>query len=387
MFSNLLLVVIYLAFISLGLPDSLIGAAWPSMYRSLGVPISFAGILSTIVASGTIVSSISSDRLIRRFGVAKITLVSVLMTALALIGFAVFNHFLFLCLVAIPLGLGAGAIDSALNNYVANHHEAKHMSWLHCFWGVGATIGPMIMGWSLVQYQSWHLGYWIIGLIQLMLVVVLFFSLPLWDRGSGLEKTADSSNIIVLNLPQIFQLKAIKPVLLAFFCYCAIEASVGLWGGSYLVKVQGFSPEKAAQWVAVYYFGITFGRFLSGFLMMRFSTQWMIRVGQGLIGLGALVLTLSGASLSPIGLFLIGLGCAPIFPSLLHETPLNFGAQYSQSVMGVQMAFAYVGTTLMPPLFGVLATYIGYQLLPWFVVVILAVMVVMIESLRRQVPH
>ena len=393
MISSILLLIIYVAFISLGLPDALIGAAWPSMYVGLGVPISWAGVISMIVAGGTIVSSVLSDRLIRRFGVGRITLVSVLMTALALLGFAVSQHFVMLCVLAIPLGLGAGSVDAALNNYVANHYAAKHMSWLHCFWGVGATIGPMVMEWGLSRYDSWHLGYWVIGLLQMALVMVLLVSLPLWQKAS-IQNTSSSevdgaphSAGGALSIRQIMRLNGVKPVLAAFFCYCSIEASLGLWGGSYLVLVKQISPELAARWVAVYYFGITFGRFLSGFLMMYWSTRLMIRLGQGLIALGVALMMVSGLPLFYIGFFLVGLGCAPIFPSLLYETPNNFGKQHSQSVMGVQMASAYVGTTFAPPLFGWLATQVGYAWLPVFLAVILLWMVVMVEYLRRKVAH
>ncbi len=393
MISSILLLIIYVAFISLGLPDALIGAAWPSMYVGLGVPISWAGVISMIVAGGTIVSSVLSDRLIRRFGVGRITLVSVLMTALALLGFALSQHFVMLCVLAIPLGLGAGSVDAALNNYVANHYAAKHMSWLHCFWGVGATIGPMVMAWGLSRYDSWHLGYWVIGLLQMALVMVLLVSLPLWQKAS-IQNTSSSgvdgaphSAGGALSIRQIMRLNGVKPVLAAFFCYCSIEASLGLWGGSYLVLVKQISPELAARWVAVYYFGITFGRFLSGFLMMYWSTRLMIRLGQGLIALGVALMMVSGLPLFYLGFFLVGLGCAPIFPSLLYETPNNFGKQHSQSVMGVQMASAYVGTTFAPPLFGWLATQVGYAWLPVFLAVILLWMVVMVEYLRRKVAH
>lgn len=391
MVSSILLLIIYVAFISLGLPDSVIGAAWPSMYVSLGVPISWAGVISMIVATGTIVSSVLSDQLIRRFGVGRITLFSVLMTALALLGFALSHHFALLCVLAIPLGLGAGSVDAALNNYVANHYAAKHMSWLHCFWGVGATIGPMVMARGLSRYHSWHLGYWVIGLLQLVLVMVLLVSLPLWKKAAvhntastGLEESSHGADG-ALPIRQIVRLNGVKPILAAFFCYCSIEACLGLWGGSYLVLVKQISPESAARWVAVYYFGIAFGRFLSGFLMMYWSTRWMIRLGQGLIALGVLLILVPSLPLFYLGFFLVGLGCAPIFPSLLYETPRNFGKLHSQSVMGVQMASAYVGTTFAPPLFGWFATQLGYTWLPVFLAVILLWMVTMVEYLRQKV--
>lgn len=374
----LLLVIIYLAFISLGLPDSLLGSAWPTMYEGLGVSIDSVGIISMIIAGGTILSSLWSDRMIKHLGTGKVTLISVAMTAIALMGFSFSNSFVILCLCAIPLGLGAGAVDAALNNFVSLHYKAKHMNWLHCFWGIGASLGPIIMSYSLIQWQSWNCGYGAISLIQFALVIALLFTLPLWKKAAiATDKDAEMQQ--GLSAKNLIRLSGAKQVLLACFCYCAIESTVGLWGSSYLVTIRGIHSETAAWWISLYYLGITCGRFFSGFLSIKFQSKHMIRFGQILIGAGIIILLLpaKGNALL-VGLFLIGLGCAPIFPSLLHETPNHFGSRHSQSMMGLQMACAYVGTTFMPPLFGLLGASISYYLFPFYIAILLAVMIFMV---------
>jgi fucose permease len=383
MITLLLLIIIYLSFISLGLPDSLLGSAWPSMYNLLNVPLHYAGFISMIIAGGTVVSSIVSERIIRRFGTGIVTAMSVLMTAAALVGFSFSHVFWTLCLCSIPLGLGAGSVDAALNNYVALHYKARHMSWLHCFWGVGATLGPIIMSAFLINKDSWNGGYRTIGIIQWCLVAVLFASLPLWKNNKA-QETAKQQNPI--KLKPLFHVAGVKPILIAFFCYCAIETVTGLWGSSYLVMAKKVSPETAAQWIALYYFGITSGRFVSGFVTMKLSNRHMIRLGQTLIGSGIIVLVLpfGNSTLLP-GLFMIGLGCAPIYPSLLHETPKNFGGEYSQAIMGIQMASAYIGTSLMPPVFGQLASHTGFHIFPLFIGTVLVIKIIMIETLNRKI--
>lgn len=380
---GLLLVVIYLAFISLGLPDSLLGPAWPTMYVDLAVPIHFAGIISMVIAGGTVVSSLWSARLIARWGVAAVTTGSVLMTALALVGFSFSHHFIFLCLLAVPLGLGAGCVDAALNNYVALHYQAKHMNWLHCFWGVGAAVGPMIMAAKLAQGQPWSTGYFTVGVIQALFVLVLLLSIPLWvgkpvTAAKGAAGAKGGWN-------ELLRMKGLKHAMLVFFCYCAVEATFGLWGASYLVFARQFEVDDAARLVSVYYIGITAGRFASGFLTEWFTNKQLVYAGQGTIVLGLLVLLLPfDATLLP-GFLLVGLGCAPIFPALLHETPRNFGKQHAQAVMGIQMASAYIGITLMPLLFGKLASYLGYSFLLVFIAVLLALQIGMTYLLNRQV--
>ncbi len=385
---TILLIIIYMAFISLGLPDAILGSAWPVIYQEIGVPVSYAGIIFMIISGGTIVSSFFSEKIINRLGTGLVTFISVLMTAAALFAISFGNHFLFFSAMAVPLGLGAGSVDAALNNYVALHFAAKHMSWLHCFWGVGATMGPMIMSLFLNPEKgtgNWQMGYRIIGFIQIALVIVLLISLPLWKKvQSGSQETKGEKSSI--RMGEVLRLPGAKTILVSFFCYCAVEATVGLWGSSYLVISKGINAEVAARWVAIYYFGITAGRFLSGFLTMKFNNRNMIRLGQALLAAGVICLFLPlGNNILLAGFLLIGLGCAPIYPSLLHETPVNFGSRYSQAIMGIQMACAYVGSTVMPPLFGVLAAHISHSILPIYLLLLLILMVVMVEASVRRI--
>lgn len=384
MMATLLLIIIYAAFISLGLPDSLLGSAWPEMYAQLQVPQSSAGILSMIISGGTILSSLLCERMIRRFGTAAITVVSVSMTAAALLGFSLSGHFGLLCLVAIPLGLGAGAIDSALNNFVALHYESRHMNWLHAFWGIGATCGPLIMSLFLGKEGGWRSGYGTISIIQWGLVAILVLSLPLWKPfGSPVSaaQTTQTGRQSVLKLPGVL------PTLLSFFCYCAVEAMTGLWGSSFLVDNRQLSPETAAQWISLFYLGITTGRVFSGFLAISIANDRLIRLGELILLVGILLLLLPWQFCGMIGLILIGLGCAPIFPAMLHETPRRFGAAHSQSLMGLQMACAYLGTTCMPPLFGWLASHTGTGLLPVVLIVTAALMFLLSEKALRIFQH
>lgn len=382
---NLLLTIIYVAFISLGLPDALLGSAWPSMYREFDVPLSYAGIISMIIAFGTIISSLQSDRLTRKMGTGKVTVMSVAVTAIALLGFSFSHSFAMLCIWAIPYGLGAGSVDASLNNYVALHYESKHMSWLHCMWGVGATLGPYIMGLTLATGTGWNGGYQWIGILQLVLVTILVFSLPLWTQKANAAEDASNPNSEskkALTLKEIICIPGAKEVMLCFFCYCALEQTAGLWASSYLTLHKGVSPEIAAGFASLFFIGITIGRAMSGFATMKFTDTQMVRIGQVLIAIGVMAMLLPGTQMFALaGLVLIGLGCAPIYPCIIHATPSHFGAERSQAIIGVQMASAYIGTCLMPPLFGVLANIISIALLPLFLLGVLALMVVMHELL------
>jgi fucose permease len=385
MISTVLLIIIYLSFISLGLPDSLLGSAWPSMYHALNVPLHYAGYPSMIIAGGTVISSIFSERIIRRMGTGMVTAVSVLMTAVALMGFSFSSAFILLCLWAVPLGLGAGSIDAALNNYVALHYKAKHMSWLHCFWGVGASMGPIIMSFFLINKDTWNLGYRTISIIQFFLVIVLFASISLWGKNKSTTSYTKNENTKSISIGDLFRIPGIKQIIIAFFCYCTIETIAGLWGSSYLVIEKNIPPAIAAQWISLYYIGITFGRFISGFLTMKLNNRQMVRLGQSLIACGVIVLLLPFDKLLLPGLFIIGLGCAPIYPSLLHATPENFGSERSQAIMGIQMASAYIGTTFMPPVFGAIASNIGFNIFPFFIGAVLIINIMMVEILHRKV--
>ena len=378
---SLLLPVIYLAFISLGLPDSVLGAAWPSMYGELGAALSWAGVVSMIVSLGTIVSALSSERLTLRLGPGGVTAVSVLLTAVALLGFSLSGQFWQLCLWAVPYGLGAGSVDAALNNYVALHYESRHMSWLHCMWGLGASAGPVIMGRALAG-GSWQGGYRTIALLQFALTAVLLLSLPLWKRP---QANVEGAEFKPHPIPELLRRPGVPQVLVCFFCYCALESTAGMWAASYCTLVRGIDAGTAARWASLFYVGITVGRGVSGFLTMKVNDQNMIRLGQALIAAGTVLILLpAGQGTLFAGLITVGLGCAPIYPSIIHETPLNFGREVSMSMTGLQMATAYVGTCLVPPLFGLLAQYVTPALYPWALAAILVLMFAMAESLHRK---
>ena len=382
--ASLLLAVIYLSFISLGLPDSMLGSAWPTMYPEMNVPVSYAGILSFIIASGTIVSSLMADRLIRRFGTGRVNAFSVLITAASLFAFSLSRSYVLLLFIAVPYGLGAGAIDASLNNYVALNYSSRQMSWLHCMWGVGATVGPYIMGAALTLGNSWRMGYVTVGTIQAVLAVFLFLSLSLWKKGGSTAAAEEEHTGKPLKLIEIVKIRGAKEVLIAFFCYCAIEQTVGLWASSYLVLHCGIASETAASFASMFFIGITVGRALSGFLSAKFNDNQLIALGTSLIAFGCIVLLLPlGEAVRLAALIVIGLGCAPIYPCIIHSTPVNFGASNSQAIIGVQMAAAYMGVCMMPPLFGLIANHITVSLLPAYLAIITVVMILMCERLNR----
>ena len=381
---HLLLVIIYLSFISLGLPDALLGAAWPIMSQDFAVPVSYAGGIALIIAVGTVISSLLSDRLTRWLGCGKVTSISVAMTAAAIFGFSVSREYWHLCLWAIPYGLGAGSVDASLNNYVALHYASSHMSWLHCMWGLGASIGPYIMGMALTGGMDWNQGYGIISMIQILLSAVIFMSLPLWKKREDLPGES-GKRTKPLTMKQILSIPGAKEVLVAFFCYCGLEQTCILWGSSYFVLQIGLDEETAASYAALFMAGLTFGRFLNGFLTYKINDTNLIRLGQGIIGLGVLALFLPlGQPAAMAGLTLMGLGCAPIYPCIIHSTPERFGENHSQALIGVQMASAYIGICCMPPLFGILANGIGVWLLPWYTGAILILMAAMCEQLNKK---
>lgn len=384
---HLLLIIIYLAFISLGLPDSLLGSVWPSMYQEFSVPVSYAGGISMIISAGTIFSSIMSDRLTKKLGTGRVTAISVFMTAAALFGFSVSHSYIALCLWAVPYGLGAGSVDASLNNFVALHYTSRHMSWLHCMWGVGASLGPYIMGFALTQGKGWNTGYRYISVLQIFLTAVLFLSLPLWKMHRGeVVRSSGQEQERPLSLRQIVKIPGAREIMITFFCYCALEQTAGLWASSYLVLHRGIPAETAAGFASLFFIGITAGRAVSGFLTMRFSDTQMIRLGIGVIlgGIVCLFLPL-GRMGSLTGLILVGLGCAPVYPSIIHSTPVHFGAERSQALIGVQMAAAYVGSCFMPPVFGFLANHISVSLFPVYLLAILLLMSVMHEKMLAKV--
>ncbi|WP_458122364.1 MFS transporter [Paenibacillus sp. Z6-24] len=402
--ATLFLIVIYLSFISLGIPDSMLGAAWPVMHQDIHAPMGAAGTLSVIASVGTIISSLASGKLLEKLGTGLVTLISCCLTAGALLGFSFVPSLTWLAVLAIPLGIGAGAVDSGLNHYVAAHYKAHHMSWLHCFWGVGATSGPIIMSYYMGTESSWRGGYQAVAVIQFGLVIILLLTLPLWNKVARLQEeerareklsanpqtnevssaadgSQDNTNSSSKAVTHPLRIRGVSFTLLTFLFYCGAEATVGLWGASFLVGDRGITPETAAGWVSLYFGGITLGRLITGFLTLRMTNRKLILIGQLVAILGGVLLVLP---LPPIllmsGLILIGLGFAPIFPGLLHETPARFGEQNSTRLMGYQLATAYIGITILPPLFGLVAAYIQIGLFP---AVVLAYIVLMLFSSER----
>ena len=375
MVSTALLMMIYLSFISLGLPDSMLGSAWPAMNVSLNAPLWGAGLVQMLISFCTIISSLNSAKLIRRFGTGKLTAISVATTALALLGFSLAKNYAFLLLMAVPLGLGAGAVDAGLNNYVALHCDAKHMSWLHCFWGVGTIIGPMILSAVLRVGGSWATGYRAVGLIQCAVSALLFATLGMWKRGNIQQEEYGAK---ALSVWEVLSLPGAKAGMVTFLCYCAVESTLGLWGATYISQVRGVDEATAASFGAMFYIGITVGRAISGFMAMKLLPKQMVRVGQALLALGCIFMMIpAGSTLSGIGLVVCGLGCAPIYPNIIQDTPVNYGTENSQAAIGVQMAFAYVGSTFLPSIFGALAGVDGYGLLPYFAISICVLMTVL----------
>ncbi len=380
--AGLLLGLIYISFVSLGLPDAVLGAAWPVMYREFGVNVSYMGILSVTISAFTIVSSLNVGRLTGKFGTGRVTAFSVGITAVAILGFS-FSHSIWqLLLFAVPYGLGAGCVDAALNNYVAIHYKSRHMSWLHCMWGLGACTGPYVMSYALTCGATWQRGYLALGIFQSLLCLVLLCSLGAWrihGENAGEEEHKGSS------VGKAFSVKGVFYILLAFFCYCGVEQTAGQWASSYLVLHKGIAPETAAGFAGLFYFGITLGRLFSGFLTIKFTDRQMIRLGQAMLILGIAVMLLPLASwASLLGLGMIGLGCAPIFPCIIHATPNIFGKENSQAIIGMQMAFAYLGSLILTPLYGVATKWLGNGLLPAYLLILTLAMTLCMEMLNKK---
>lgn len=371
-----LLALIYLAFISLGLPDSLLGAGWPVMRTELNVPTHYMGIVAMVISGGTVVSSLASDKLTKKLGTKIVTVASVFLTVIALFGFSFSTKFWMLVFFAVPYGLGAGAIDAALNNYVALHYKAKHMSWLHCFWGVGTIISPFIMGYALTNLK-WNDGYRIVGFIQLAIAVLLLATLPVWKINKNAKVVEQKPAGII----DALKIKGVPLILIGFFAYCAAEATAMQWASTYFVEVKGVSAEKSATLASLFYIGITAGRFVSGFITDKIGDRKMIIAGTVVLAVGvtALMLPVDSEALAICAFVTIGLGCAPVYPCIIHSTPVNFGAENSGAIIGIQMASAYIGTTFVPPLFGFLASALGYNILPIYLLAFFALMITMTE--------
>ena len=379
---TLLLALIYICFISLGLPDSLLGSAWPILHQDIGVPVSYAGIVSMIITLGTVLSSLMSDRLVRRLGTAYITALSIGLTAISLFGFSLSSAYWMLLLWAIPYGLGAGAVDAVLNNYVALHYKAQHMSWLHCFWGVGASISPYIMSFALLRLDSWNKGYLIVAIIQIILSVIVFLNIPLWKKCADNDyEIGDRKQTKSPSIKEIITMNGALTCLFSFFSYCGLELTTSLWASSYLVQTKGINEEIASAFASFFFLGITVGRGIGGFLAMKINDTKLIRLGICIVALGIILIMIPTSSvLYLIGFVIIGLGCAPIYPCIIHMTPMIFGKEVSQSMIGFQMAFAYIGFCILPPLFGFIAEWTTISILPWYLFALLAITEIMHET-------
>lgn len=380
----LLILLIYLAFISLGLPDLLLGSGWPVMHIQFDVPLSSAGIVAMLISGGTIISSLMSAKITKRLGTGLITTLSVFITALALFGFSISTHFYMLCIWAIPYGLGAGAIDAALNNYVALHYSSRHMNWLHCFWGVGTIISPYIMSYFLTQNSDWNGGYKFVSFIQIAITLILLICLPLWKKAHPITYH-DEKKSNTLSLKEAFKIKGVKEILIGFFSYCAAEGTVMLWVSSYLVEAKKITAETAAAFASFFFIGITVGRFISGIISNKISDKKLIQIGTGIIILGIIFISIPIKISTPalLGFIIMGLGCAPIYPAIIHSTPKNFGKENSQSIIGIQMASAYVGSTFIPPIFGLIANYININLLSIFLMFFVVLMFIMTQKVNK----
>ncbi len=392
--ASLLLAIIYLAFISLGLPDSLLGSAWPEMHQALGVEISAMGIVTTLISVGTVISTLISDRLARRFSTQTIVVTSVALTAVGLFGFSLSPSFPVLCIFSIPYGLGAGSIDAALNNYVALHYTSRHMSWLHCFWGVGTVVSPYVMSFALGTELGWAGGYRMVGGLQVLIFIALVVTLPVWKKVSHKTESGSEEDENTEKAPEsvglfgALKIKGVPQVLLGFLGYCAAESTVMVWASTYFFEAKNTTEEVAAALGSLFFIGMTVGRFISGFVSDRVGDKNMIRIGMGISAVGVITVALPlGEALAIAGFLLIGLGFAPVYPSIIHSTPKSFGKENSQAIIGIQMASAYLGSTLAPPIFGLVANYVDVRLLPVYLAVFMTVSIVMLEKLNKKVPN
>ncbi len=383
-----LLILIYLSFIGLGMPNALLGTAWPEMHLELGVPVSYSGAVSMILSGGTVIASLLSDRITRLLGTGRQNAFSAALIALSLFGFSISNSYIAICLWAAPLGFGMGSIDTSLNNYVAHHYSSRYMSWLHCMWGIGSTLGPYIMGAILAANKGWSSGYFTVGGIQLALTALFFFTLPLWKKQRDTHASSTVEEVAAAEPPASFMEILRQPktpfILLIFFSYCTIEMTIALWSSTYMVMERGYSADAAANFVSVFFIGISIGRALAGFLAIRMSNKAIIRLGVAFCAVGLLSFLLPlGETVTLVAFVLIGLGCAPIHPFAIRSTPDYFAPRYSQPLIGIETASAFMGNLLMPPVFGLIAEHISIALFPYFLMIFLVLEFVMHEKLIR----
>ena len=384
MLSLLLIIVIYIAFISLGLPDSMLGAAWPAMYQDLHVPVSYAGFISMTICFGTVVSSICYSRLSRRFHTETITILSVAATAAALLGFSFAPTFPCLIALALILGLGAGSVDAGLNNYVALHFKARAMNFLHASWGLGTLVGPFLLSYLFANGLGWRPGYRVLGTAQSCIVLLLIFSIPLWRRNRTDEESSGNGEESAMDAGVAIREKGVAAALIGFFSYCAMENTAMLWSATFLVSARGFSESQAAGSAGLLFWGMTAGRIVAGLISDKLGDSRMIRIGEILIAAAAALLIALPPDFCRAALFLLGLGFGPIYPAMIHQTPECFGAKASGAIIGLEMASAYVGSAFMPPLFGALGRATTMGILPFFVLFFTALNFMAIETKKRK---
>lgn len=370
--ATFLFLMICIIYIGLGLPDSILGSAWPSIYSDLNLPISYANFITFLISFGTVTASFFSARLINKVGTGALTSISTVLTTLCLLAFSFSNSILFFCLLAIPLGFGAGAIDAALNNYVAVRYSPKHMSFLHCFYGIGVSLSPFLMSFALSLTQSWRQGYRLVFLLMVVISIISIFILPVWKKikNNSIKDNSDFTPI-TLSLKQMFKMPAIRTAVLVFFFSVALEFTCGIWSCTYLVKTQNLTESTASRYLTFFYAGITIGRFVSGLISKKIKMEAIVYIGYFIIGTAILLLFLPLPPIfKAISLFFIGFGNGPIFPNLTYLTPIKFGKEISQSVIGIQMTACNLGILVMPPVFGFVAQYLGLHIFPIFLLIL-----------------
>ncbi len=379
----LLLIVIYVAFIGLGLPDSLFGPAWPAIYQQFNIPVSFQAFVTMTTTICTILSSIFSSRVINKFGTRNVVVLSTLLTVLGLLGYYLSNSFWLLIISAIPLGIGAGAIDSALNNYVAIHYKRVHMNFLHCFYGIGVTLSPYIISMALSEDNNWKKGYLIAFFIQLGICLILVLSMPLWNKVEN-KNISSSFNTVSIPFFKMIRTPIIVTAGLIFFFYCGVELTTGHWSASFLVNAKNINPDQAAALVGLFYGGLALGRFVSGLVSSKLSSFKLVFTGELILLIASIlfILPFSGYIYVGVALFLVGFGCGPIFPNMAAITPTYYGEKYSQSIMGIQMSLAYTSAITISPLFGIIGEKISFNIFPYYLLVLTIILVSLTFTIR-----
>jgi len=388
MVSVIILLLIYLTFICFGLQDPVLGSAWPSIHEAINIPLSYAGYISMIIAAGRLISSILGVKVIGRIGTGLTSSLSALLLCVSLFGYSFSSSFSQLCIWSLPLSLALGFVDVALNNHVALHYKSKHINWLHCFWSIGASIGPVIMSFYLAGENNWNLGFRTIGIILCFLTVILFAALPLWKKNDALIASGGAvsrnAEIKKINYRELFSAPGINHSLIIFFCYISIQMTIVLWGSSFLVMEKNIVPTTAVIWISIYYIGLTSGRIISGFMTIKLNNRNMVRIGYAVIACGIIALLLPFSGFLAAGFLVLGLGCAPVYPCLIHETPNFFGREKSQAVIGLQMASGNAGLLVIPPLFGKIASLINFKIFPFFLAALLVTSIIMFEALNKK---